>query len=237
MSDTTIPKHVAIICDGNRRWAREHKLEVFLGHRRAVDAVFEPLVDHAHEKGIKYITFWIFSTENWQRDTREVEYLLELFKEVFDSFVPRFHEKNIRVTAIGDISKFDETIQSRIKKGIELTKDNTGITVIFAMNYGGRDELLRAVNTLMQEKNTQAETQEKAQITKEDIERVLDTAHIPDPDFIIRTSGEHRTSGFMLWQSEYAELAFPKFYFPEFTPEKLDELLEEYASRKRRFGK
>ena len=189
MSDSTIPQHVAIICDGNRRWAREHKLEVFLGHRRAVDAVFEPLVDHAHAKGIKYITFWIFSTENWQRDKKEVDYLLELFKEVFDSFVPRFHEKNIRVTAIGDISKFDEPIQSRIKKGIELTKDNTGITVTFAMNYGGRDELLRAVNTLMLEKNSQSEAHDKTKITKEDIERVLDTAHIPDPDFIIRTSG------------------------------------------------
>jgi undecaprenyl diphosphate synthase len=237
MSDNTLPEHVAIICDGNRRWAREHKLEVLLGHRRAVDAVFEPLVDHAHARGVRYITFWIFSTENWQRDKREVEYLLDLFKEVFDVFVPKFHEKNVRVKTIGDISKFDSEIQERIQRGIDLTKDNTGITVIFAMNYGGRDELLRTVNSLVAAREASGVTTTTKPITKEEVEQALDTVGIPDPDFIIRTSGEHRSSGFLLWQSEYAELAFPKFYFPEFTPEKFDELLEEYASRKRRFGK
>ncbi len=230
-----IPKHLAIICDGNRRWARSNGLKVFLGHQKAVDEVIEPLVDRAAEHGIEYVTFWVFSTENWQRDKEEVDYLFVLFKRVFDQHVKRLHEKNIRVTTIGDITKFDSEIQESIKRGRELTKDNTGITVVFALNYGGRDELLRAINTMLREKTTTQNSD--SQISAEEFTQYLDTRDLPDPDFIIRTSGEQRLSGFFLWQCEYAELAFPQFHFPEFTPEKLDELLEEYAARKRRFGK
>lgn len=228
-----IPKHVAIVCDGNRRWAREHGLEVFLGHKTAVEKVFEPLIDAAQAKGVQYLTFWVFSTENWHRDKKEVEYLLQLFRIMFDKHVPRFHEKNIRVTTIGDISKFDTDIQEKIKKGKELTKNNTGMTLIFAMNYGGRDELLRAINTVVAQKTAEKKL---LPVVADDITAALDTAGMPDPDFIIRTSGEQRTSGFLLWQSEYAEFAFPKFYFPEFTPKKFEELLAEYQNRKRRFG-
>lgn len=224
-----LPRHIAIICDGNRRWAHEHKLEVFLGHRKALETVVEPLVDKAAEHGIEFITFWVFSTENWQRAPKEVAYLLDLFREFFDSQIKRLHEKNVRVTTIGDISKFPEDIKERIARGKSLTDQNKGITVVLALNYGGRDELLRALRTISSE--------EINNLTPQILKKHLDTAEIPDPDFIIRTSGEQRLSGFMLWQSEYAELAFPDFYFPEFTPEKLDELLAEYAHRKRRFGK
>lgn len=222
------PQHVAIICDGNRRWAKAHKLEAVLGHRKAVDDIFEPLIDRAVARGIKYLTFWVFSTENWKRDKQEVGALMSLFRELLGRQIKLLHEKGIRLKFIGDLEKFDKDIQENVQKGIELTKDNKKITVIFALNYGGRDELLRAVNNALAEgeKNLDAEG----------FSSYLDTDGIPDPDFIIRTGGEQRLSGFLLWQSEYAELAFPEFYFPEFTPEKLDELLEEYQQRKRRFG-
>lgn len=222
------PQHVAIICDGNRRWAREHKLEAVLGHRKAVDDVFEPLIDRAVEHGIKYLTFWVFSTENWKRDQNEIGALMSLFRELLGRQIKLLHEKGIRLKFIGDLEKFDKDIQENVQKGIELTKDNKNITVIFALNYGGRDELLRAVNKVLNEGEDFVDA--------ESFSSYLDTADIPDPDFIIRTGGEQRLSGFLLWQSEYAELAFPDFYFPEFTPEKFDELLEEYQQRKRRFG-
>ena len=253
MSNNT-PKPLAIICDGNRRWAKAHGLKVFLGHQKAVDEVIEPLVDRAAERGVEYITFWVFSTENWARSKVEVEYLLLLFRKVFDEQVQRLHEKNVRVMAIGDTSKFDSDIQQRIRDGIELTKNNTGITAIFALNYGGRDELLRAVNKLVQARfegglktvtrpaadggeSAAVVSKNNMAVTREELEKFLDTAQIPDPDLIIRTSGEHRLSGFLPWQSVYAELSFPTFNFPEFTPEKLDQILDEFASRSRRFGK
>lgn len=223
------PRHVAIICDGNRRWAREHKLEAVFGHRKAVDDVFEPLIDHAIEKNIQYLTFWVFSTENWKRDSQEVSALMSLFKELLSRQIKLLHQKGIRLQFIGDLTKFDADIQENVKKGIELTKNNKNITVVFALNYGGRDELLRAMNKVLQ-------SAEKV-VTADEFANYLDTAGIPDPDYIIRTGGEQRLSGFLLWQSEYAELAFPEFYFPEFTVSKFDELLEEYEQRKRRFGK
>lgn len=223
------PQHVAIICDGNRRWAREHKLEAVLGHRKAVDDIFEPLIDHAIEKNIPYLTFWVFSTENWKRDQKEIGALMSLFRELLSRQIKLLHEKGIRLKFIGDLSKFDQDIQENVQKGIELTKNNKNITVIFALNYGGRDELLRGVNKLL--------TDDKTAVTAEEFGSYLDTADIPDPDYIIRTGGEQRLSGFLLWQSEYAELAFPDFYFPEFTPQKFDALLKEYEQRKRRFGK
>lgn len=226
--------HVAIICDGNRRWAKSHGLQVVLGHKKAVDDVFEPLIDHAAELKIPFLTFWVFSTENWKRDKTEVDALLDLFRKLFDDRVDDWHKKQVRVKTIGDISKFPKDIQDRIKKGTELTKNNTGITVIFAMNYGGRDEIVRATKALAADVLKGKLSPDE--ISKETISSYMDTADIPDPDFIIRTSGEYRVSGFLLWQSEYAEFAFPKLYFPELTPEKFDELLSEYDCRKRRFG-
>jgi undecaprenyl diphosphate synthase len=189
--------------------------------------VFEPLIDRAVEHGIKYLTFWVFSTENWKRDQQEIGALMSLFRELLGRQIKLLHEKGIRLKFIGDLEKFDKDIQENVQKGIELTKDNKNITVIFALNYGGRDELLRAVNKVIKSENN---------VDAEAFSSYLDTAGVPDPDFIIRTGGEQRLSGFLLWQSEYAELAFPDFYFPEFTPEKFDELLDEYLQRKRRFG-
>lgn len=232
------PKHVAIICDGNRRWAKENKLQAVRGHRKAVDDTFEPLIDCAIEQGIEYLTFWVFSTENWNRESAEVQALLELFRELLGRQIQQLHDKGIRLEIIGDISKFDDDIQQKVKDGVELTKNNDKITVVFAMNYGGRDEILRAVNHLVSDAYEDGRAaREECLISEEDFSEKLDTAGMPDPDFIIRTGGEQRLSGFMLWQSNYAELAFPDFYFPEFTPERFLELLADYAHRKRRFGK
>ena len=223
-----VPHHVAIICDGNRRWARAQGLAVFMGHRRAAEQVFEPLIQRASDRGVRFLTFWVFSTENWKRNATEVEYLLSLLREFFDRQVARLHEQKMRFAVIGNIQKFPQDIQERITRGIELTQENEGITVIFALNYGGRDEIVRTVNRIRQLSSSE--------VTAVEFSNYLDTAGLPDPDFIIRTGGEQRLSGFLLWQSEYAELAFPEFLLPDFSPEKLDELLGEYAERQRRFG-
>ena len=224
---THILQHIAIIMDGNRRWARKLGLPVLSGHQKVADEVLEPLVEHAAKCGVRFITFWAFSTENWQREKSEVEGIMRIFRHVIGKRWQRLHEKGVRVRVIGDMSKFAPDIQDSLRKVIEQTKDNKKITAIFALNYGGRDEIVRAIHKLDRTKT----------IKESDLAAVLDTAGIPDPELIIRTGGEQRLSGFLLWQSEYSELYFPSFYMPEFTPEKLDEAIEEYASRQRRFGK
>ncbi|MEN8253807.1 MAG: polyprenyl diphosphate synthase [Patescibacteria group bacterium] len=229
------PQHVAIICDGNRRWAKSHGWDVIRGHEFAFDKIFIPLARHAADLGIKYLTFWVFSTENWGRERREVDALMNIFRHMFDEKAQELEKENVVIKTIGDISKFDQDIQEKVKAWVEKTKNNTGITVTFAMNYGGRDELLRAFSKLIA--NTQYPISNIQAITKEDVSNNLDTAGTPDPDLIVRTSGEHRLSGFMLWQAEYSEFYFPKWNFPEFTPEKLDECVEEYQKRKIRRGK
>lgn len=233
-----VPRHVAIICDGNRRWARQQGLMALMGHRRAMEQVFEPLVDRAQQLGVEFLTFWVFSTENWKREKGEVDGLLNLFREAFDTQVEKLARKNVRIRVIGDIADFAEDVRERIHKAIEVTQKNTGITVIFAMNYGGRDELVRAMSRLVhQVRDAVAAGRELPTLTSEYFSQFLDTAGMPDPEFIIRTSGERRLSGFLPWQSEYAEFAFPDFHFPDFTPERLEMLLTEFAERGRRFGK
>lgn len=227
MDNKNVPTHIAIIMDGNRRWAKERGLPVLAGHQRVADEVLEPLVEHAAKRGVRFITFWAFSTENWRRETSEVEGIMRIFRHVIHKRWQRLHEKEVCVKVIGDISKFASDIRESLKKVVEQTKNNKKITAIFALNYGGRDEILRAINS--------AGTKKK--LSESDLSELLDTRGIPDPDLIIRTGGEQRLSGFLLWQSEYSELYFPSFYMPEFTPEKLDDAIEEYASRQRRFGK
>jgi len=215
-----IPTHIAIIMDGNRRWAKEHHLSPLTGHQKVADEVLEPLVEHAAKRGVKFITFWAFSTENWKRNKAEVEGIMRIFRYVIRKRWARLHEKGVRVRVIGDLSKFAPDIQQSLHDVMEQTKNNKKITAVFALNYGGRDEIRRAV-----------------QKSGNSFEEYLDTMGIPDPDMIIRTSGEQRLSGFLPWQGVYSELYFPKFHMPDFTPKRLDEALEEYASRKRRYGK
>lgn len=227
-------QHVAIICDGNRRWAKAHGMEVFMGHRKAAEEVFEDLIVEATKLGIKHLTFWVFSTENWKRDTIEVSYLMNLFKEFFDKRIDDLDKKGVRVKVIGNLEKFDEGIRTRIANGTAQTANNDRITVTLAMNYGGRDELVRGIKKI-------ADLVKIGDINVDDISaelisRNLDTNYMPDPDLIIRTGGEQRLSGFFPWQSEYAEFAFPEFAFPDFTSEKLRKIVEDFMNRNRRFG-
>lgn len=227
--------HLAIVCDGNRRWAKEHNLPPFEGHKRAVEQVFDELIEASSARGIKYLTFWIFSTENWQRDKLEVEGLMNLFRWFFDKRINEFKKKNIRFKMIGNLEHFATDIQKRIVDGMEMTKDCDKITVTLAMSYGGRDELVRAVKKIANQ--VKSDVLDPQIIDAKTIAVNLDTIDVPDPDLIVRTSGEQRLSGFLLWQCEYSELYFPSWHFPEFDAKKLDECLEVFSQRKRRFGK
>lgn len=224
-----IPQHIAVIMDGNRRWAREHGLPILEGHRRVADKILEPLIEHAAKRGVKYITFWAFSTENWERSRQEVRGIMTIFRHVIKKRWARLHEKGVRIRVIGDLSKFPVDIKKALEDVVEQTKNNTKITAVFALNYGGRDEIIRAIKKVIRDK--------RKVISEKEFSNYLDTSGIPDPELIIRTGGEQRLSGFLLWQSEYSELYFPAWYMPDFTPERLDEAIEEFQKRKRRFGK
>ena len=218
----TLPSHVAIIMDGNRRWAKARHLPAVAGHRAAVEGRLEELIDHAGHLGIPYITFWAFSTENWERPKDEVKGIMGIFRMALAKYAEKMIKKGARLKVIGDMSKFDKDIREGLEKFIKMSESNNKITVTFALNYGGRDEIRRAV---------------KGAENKEEFEKYLDTAGMPDPDLIIRTGGEQRLSGFMLWQAEYSELYFTKVLMPDFDAEEMDKALEEYGERERRRGK
>ncbi len=235
LEKTKIPKHVAIIMDGNRRWAKKRGLAAVAGHAFAVDSVTEQLIERAGELGIKYLTLWAFSTENWKRDKDEVDGLMNLFRKALMTKVQKFIEKGAKLQMIGDMSRFAPDIQEGMKKAMAASAQNTKITVTFALNYGGRDEIVRAVNRLMVDRKS---SDHSPIITQgSELEQYLDTAGMPDPDLIIRTGGEQRLSGFLMWQAAYSELYFTEILFPDFGPEQLDGAIEEFQSRQRRFGK
>jgi len=241
----TVPKHIAIIMDGNRRWARENKLKVFRGHEIMVREKLELLVDACVDRGIKYLTLWAFSTENWKRNKTEVKVLMNLFRELFEKYAPRLHAKGIKIETIGDLTRFDKDIQQNIKKWKKITKDNEAITLITAINYGGRDEVVRAINRLIEDIDTDkiklkqqdlSHSGRKWLITEEIFNKYLDTSKFPNPELIIRTSGEQRMSGFLSWSGSYSEYIFTKTLMPDFDEKALDKALEEFNRRKRRFG-
>lgn len=223
------PSHVAIIMDGNRRWARKHRLSPIFGHRRAVEKIIEPLVEKAAQMNIKYLTFWAWSTENWKRQPRQVRAIMNLFRKQLKKTTDRLKKRGVKINTIGDLSKLPQDIQKKIKKGVKDTKNCQKITVIFALNYGGRNEIIRAVKKIL--KNP------PKTLTPKIFSSYLDTKNLPDPDLIIRTGGEKRLSGFLLWQSQYAELYFTDTLFPDFTPDKLVIAIKDFQSRHRRFGK
>ncbi len=227
---SSIPKHIAIIMDGNRRWAKQHKLEVLKGHSHVVNKVIEPLVDRCIELGISHLTLWAFSTENWHRDKDEVDGLLSIFRTAFKKNAQDLHNKGVRLNILGDINKFPPDIAQQAKDWVTLSKENTKITVNFALNYGGRDEILRAIHKIAEENN------DLTHITEEQLSQHLDTADQPDPDLIIRPGGEKRLSGYLPWQSVYAELYFTDVLMPDFSAEELDKALAEFSHRQRRFG-
>ncbi len=229
--------------DGNRRWARERGLPVLAGHKKVADDILIPLVEYASKREISFITFWAFSTENWKRDNKEVRGIMEIFRHILKMKWKRLDEKGVRIKVIGDISKFSDDIKESLVAVEDQTKNNKKITAVFALNYGGRDEIIRAANKAFSyqlsdiRQKKQNVVSEDWRLTTDDFSQFLDTKEIPDPDIIVRTGGEQRLSGFLPWQGVYSELYFPSWYMPEFDHEKLDEVIEEYGKRQRRFGK
>ncbi len=229
----TVPEHVAIIMDGNGRWAKQRGLPRTMGHRKGVDAVRET-VRAAGDIGIKYLTLFAFSSENWRRPETEVSDLLGLLKAFIRRDLSELHRQNVRVKIIGDRHGLQNDILDLLIDAEETTKANTALTLIIAFNYGSRDEMARAMISL-------ARDVEEGRLRSQDITPALvnarlDTAGIPDPDLIIRTSGEERLSNFLLWQAAYSEFVFLPDYWPDFGRDTLLAALETFASRNRRFG-
>lgn len=229
-----IPKHVAIILDGNGRWAKKKHMPRNYGHAQGSKRV-ENICEEAYRLGIEYLTVYAFSTENWKRPKDEVDALMSLFYDYLVEALRDFREENIRTRFIGDVTAFNPELQKLIRETEELSADKTGMCLNIAMNYGGRDELVRAVKSI-------AEYAADGRLNAEDVNAELISSRLytagqPDPDLIIRPSGEYRTSNFLLWQSAYAEYVFmDDILWPDFTTENLEEALDEYARRNRRFG-
>lgn len=227
-----IPQHIAIIMDGNGRWAKKRHRPRTFGHARGAD-VLEEILRDADDLGVKYLTVYAFSTENWARPIEEVKVIMDLFLRYLISAVEKCAKNNVRARLIGDRSKFAPKLQEAMRNLEESTKENTGITFQIAMNYGSRDEITRAVK-----KMTEAmRAGEIKEVTEENIARFLDTAGCPDPDLLIRTSGEERLSNFLLWQSAYTEFYFTDVLWPDFNKDELLKAIDKYSARDRRYGK
>ena len=228
-----MPKHIAIIMDGNRRWAKAQGKPASFGHKEGAKTL-EKIVRYANKIGLGYITVYAFSTENWKRTEDEVKALMLLLQNYLDDYSKRADTENIRVKILGDISALSEGMQKSIIKCMERTKDNTGVTFNIALNYGGRNEILKAVKEIALQVQSGATKPED--ITEEMISEHLYTKNEPDPDLVIRTSGELRLSNFLPWQSVYSELLFVQKNWPDFTEEDLDNAIIEYQKRTRKFG-
>ena len=233
MDNVNMPKHVAIILDGNRRWARERGLDPKLGHKEGAKTL-EKIVRYANKIGLKFITVYAFSTENWKRTEDEVGALMLLLQNYLEDFSKRADTENIKVKVLGDISALSEKLQKSINKCMERTKDNTGVTFNIALNYGGRAEILKAVKEIA--KAVKDGKMKIEDITEESFSNKLYTAGQPDPDLLIRTSGELRTSNFLPWQIVYSEFLFVEKNWPDFEEKDLDEAIEIYKKRNRKFG-
>jgi undecaprenyl diphosphate synthase len=226
MINTNIPKHIAIIMDGNGRWAKERGLKRTAGHEEGAKVV-RNITTHCSNIGIKYLTLYAFSTENWSRPKLEVDFLMKLLERYFKSELPIYLENNVKFKAIGDRSKFSKNLQKIISETEEKTAHCIGLTQILALNYGSRDEITRAVKKL---------NEQNFEVTENNINACLDTANIPDVDLLIRTSGEVRISNYLLWQIAYAEMFFTNTYWPEFSCNELDDIISDFNKRERRFG-
>ena len=228
-----LPKHIAIIMDGNRRWAKQRKLDAKLGHKKGAETL-ENIVKYCNKIGIKYLTVYAFSTENWKRSKEEVGALMLLLQRYLDDFAKRADTDNIRIKMLGDREGLSSGILKSLDNAIERTKENTGVTFNIAFNYGGRDEIVKAVKNIAEE--IKQDKLEVAAINEELISENLYTSGMPDPDLMIRTSGEIRLSNFLPWQLVYSEFYFTDKLWPDFTNEDLDEAIEEYNRRNRKFG-
>lgn len=233
MIDESIPKHIALILDGNRRWAKAHKLPIKLGHKKGAETL-EKIVKYANKIGIEYVTAYAFSTENWKRSKEEVSALMALLRYYLDDYSERADMENIKVTIIGEKEGLNSKLQASINRVMKKTENNTGVNFIICLNYGGRLEITRAVQKIAQEvKDGKIDISE---INEDTISNHLYTANIPDPDLMIRTSGELRTSNFLPWQLVYSEFLFVDKYWPDFNEADLDEAIKVYQKRNRKFG-
>lgn len=228
-----IPKHIAIIMDGNGRWAKKRFLPRTAGHREGVERVSE-IVEAASDLNVQCLSLYAFSTENWKRPKEEIDALMNLLILYINRELDRIHKNNIRMRVMGDVSKLPKNVAEKVQMAIEKTKDNTGMVLNIGLNYGGRDEIIRAV------KNILADVK-RGKLKEEDINsdmfsKYLYTSELPDPDLLIRPSGELRLSNFMLYQVAYTEFWFSEIYWPDFKPKNLYEAIIDYQKRDRRFG-
>ncbi|NLC87660.1 MAG: isoprenyl transferase [Clostridiaceae bacterium] len=233
MDQENMPKHIAIIMDGNRRWAKQKGLDPKIGHKEGAKTL-ERIVRYANKIGLGYITVYAFSTENWKRTEDEVGALMLLLQNYLDDYTKRADTENIKVKVLGDISGLPEGMQKSIYKCMERTKNNTGVTFNIALNYGGRDEILKAVKKIASKvKNGELELED---ISEEVVSNSLYTEGQPDPDILVRTSGELRTSNFLPWQIVYSEFIFLEKNWPDFEEKDIDDIIEIYKKRNRKFG-
>ncbi|MGB1155996.1 MAG: isoprenyl transferase [Alphaproteobacteria bacterium] len=230
---TKLPRHLAVIMDGNGRWAEQRGMPRTFGHKQGVEAT-KRLVRAAREVGIETLTIYGFSTENWARPRAEVDVLMGLLKSYFTAEIAEMHRANIRIRVIGQKSDFSPDIQALLNRAEAVTAENTGMTLCVALSYGGRDEILDSVRAMAAQ--VRAGTLAPEDITSERLAQGLETSDLPDPDLIIRTSGEQRLSNFLLWQAAYAELYFDPVFWPDYSAEHLATALSVFANRERRFG-
>ena len=231
--ENNLPTHIAIIMDGNRRWAKNKKLDTRLGHKKGAETL-ENIVRYCNKIGIKYLTVYAFSTENWKRNKEEVGALMMLLQNYLDDFAKRADTENIKINMIGERENLSKGLLKSIDNAIERTKNNTGIQFNIAFNYGGRNEIVTAVKKIANDvKNDKLQIDD---ITEELVSKYLYTNDTPDPDLLIRTSGELRTSNFLPWQLVYSEFYFTDKLWPDFKSDDLDKAIEEYNRRTRKFG-
>ena len=226
MSTENTPVHIGFIVDGNRRWARENNLPTLEGHKKGFSEI-ETIAEKVFNSGVKFASFYVFSTENWQRSKEEVSYLMQLLRAGIGRLSKKMFKNNIKCLVLGGEKNVPEYLLKSIKEAEELTKDCTGGTACFCFNYGGQQEIVDAANKAAKD----------GEITIESLSQNLYKPEVPPVDLIVRTSGEERLSGFMLWRAAYSEFIFLKKYWPDITPDDIDEILKEYKNRQRRFGK
>ena len=229
-----VPEHIALIMDGNGRWAKKRNLPRLAGHKAGVEAL-RSVIERGGDLGVKHMTFYAFSTENWKRPEDEVVGLMNLLVAYLKSETKKLNENNIKINVIGDTTRLPKLAQKELKKSMDLTKNNDSLTVHIALNYGSRNEILHAVKNISENvKNGNVKIEE---ISEDTITENLYTAGVPDPDLMIRTSGEVRLSNFLLWQLAYSEFIFTDMYWPDFDGDALEAAIDEYHNRHRRFGK
>jgi undecaprenyl diphosphate synthase len=226
-----VPRHIAIIMDGNGRWAKQRFMPRVMGHQRGVETLRE-VVKSCRELNVEYLTVFAFSSENWRRPAEEVSFLMSLFLKMLEREVAKLHQNNIRLKIIGDRSRFDDKLKQTMQEAEQLTANNSALTLTVAANYGGRWDVMHAVQAMLKEHPQLAQS-----FTEEDLQPYLSMSDAPEPDLFIRTGGEQRISNFMLWQLAYTELYFTDTLWPAFDRGELDKAIASYQKRERRFGR